>query len=65
MTDLVMQFGKKWHGEWVREMIAQDPMYCRWLINVQIFRDHHPAAYAVVRAAVIEQLQAEAESDLA
>jgi hypothetical protein len=59
-----MRFGKKWQGEWVHEMVAQDPMYCRWLINVPLFRDHHPAAYAQVREAVIKQLQLEQAEDL-
>ena len=56
---MFMKFGKKWRGEPVREMVEQDPDYCRWLINVPAFRERHRVAYAMVREAVIHQLQLE------
>jgi hypothetical protein len=60
----VMLFGQRWRGQPVNEMTSQDPTYCRWLINVPAFQDKHPRAYALVRAAVIRQLQVEADRDL-
>ncbi|MBC7620591.1 MAG: hypothetical protein H7293_16675 [Candidatus Saccharibacteria bacterium] len=61
----IMQFGKKHVGETIGSMVRTDPDYARWLINIPAFRTQHPAAYALVRAAVVELLQAEAAADLA